>query len=254
MNKQYHYAIKTLTANMFCTFTLATFSLFFSVSHAAEILEHEDKIALTFERLKTVIDGNELNKTPQIQDHNQNQWKLIVPTQLSSLLSAERLSELSETPLVFLHAHPILLTAANTGADSFFTFCSEAPNDENHGTIAYKVYVPSICLTKDANLKYAELYFTRKVPLASLHLYSSNIPYAEIETNYRDSLSRLAKEPEVHIPTLRANYEAGLAHQDAKIKRLTTTYKNSYWHGVTAGVFTAIAAYHFICLLTLLIL
>lgn len=137
---------------------------------------------------------------PQLIDNNLTKWLIIVPKELIDAIKFDESTTLRTTPLTFLHKHPILVTAENTGPGRFFTHLNfalnphrypQAPADgniTNTHTVAYKLETPFSCLklTADRTLPDTEIYLIRAVGVDRATDYSPSIPTSEIARTYRN--------------------------------------------------------------------
>lgn len=188
--------------------------------------------------------------TPTFTDVDDVQWQIHAPSALIDFLDNKKAKAQADTPLAFLHSRPILLTAENTGPDSFFSFLPQVIEGETTPCAAYKLHISTLCLKDDSPPEVAEIYFIREVLPADIGLFSSKVPFTEVESKYRLALEaptlKLLQAPRVNIPTLRKNYE----EQIAKIRKESNAWKlqaeTSYVHGITIGVFAFIVCSYFI--------
>lgn len=231
---------------LLCSLTLSVTSNQASDTTEAPSASIHFNVSLACAAAKTISKRN----TPAFTDADNVTWQIHVPSALIALFDNKKATEVSSTPLVFLHSCPILLTAENTGPDSFFSFLPQVTESEATPCAAYKLHISTLCLKDDSPPEVAEIYFIREVLPADIGLFSSKVPFTEVESKYRLALEaptlKLLQAPRVNIPTLRKNYE----EQIAKIRKESNAWKlqaeTSYVHGITIGVFAFIVCSYFI--------
>lgn len=149
-----------------------------------------EEFSITIEQLLSATTGQEF------VDATHKKWRLDGAHSLLAGLNRKIPKSLLRSPVLQLHATPIILSTDTTGPGMFFSQLTQQTDEGDYAQVGLKFHVPTIFLSAGIDPCMAEFYLIRRIPLADLSSYPVIPNTQEIESRYREALITIHPFPE----------------------------------------------------------